>query len=41
MNVDATESPELALVRGCVPEFESRFQDELREEDGELGVFRR
>jgi hypothetical protein len=36
---DAVDSPAMRWVRDSVPEFEDAFQDELRQEDGELGVF--
>ena len=39
MSADALGSPEVSLLRRRVPEFESTFQDEVREEDGELGAF--
>lgn len=39
MTADAVGSPEVGLIRRDVPEFESVFQQELCEEDGELGAF--
>ncbi len=39
MTFDAVTSPEVAIVRQNVPEFEAVFQDALREEDGEMGAF--
>lgn len=39
MTGDATSSPEVSMVRREVPEFESTFQEELRDEDGEMGPF--
>lgn len=36
---DALRSAEISLIRHAVPEFEPRFQLELREEEGELGSF--
>lgn len=39
MTTHAVTSSEVAIVRQNVPEFEPVFQDELREEDGEMGAF--
>ena len=35
----ATDEPAISAIRSAVPEFEAPFQDELRDERGELGSF--
>lgn len=39
MTADALTSPEIALLRSRVPEFDRALQDELRKEDGQVGPF--
>lgn len=39
MSFDAVNSPAISRIRAAIPEFEDTFQEELREEDGELGPF--